>query len=159
MSKEAAMEAVMPASERTQSISVITRIVAKDGDVFKEVEKPDIVFVRPLPFLRWPKAIEHITNMFRYLPEEGIDVNNSAQVLVWLGSAIGVASEDLFAVLEMATDRKPEFFDTIDADDGLKIAVAVVEINKSFFVESVWPIIKGQLPAIAEMFGQTPLQS
>lgn len=155
MSAEATLEAVLPAAERAKIIEVTTRIVAGDKDGPKEVEKKEAVFIRPLPFRRWATAIGHITNLLQYMPEEGVDLNNTTQVMVWIGSVINVAADDVFAVLELATDKKPEFFDMIDLDDGIKIAAAVVEVNKDFFEQNVTALISQYLPAVTETLGQT----
>lgn len=154
MQSEAAIEAVLPASERSKTIQVITRVVANENGEMKEVEKIDSVLVRPLPFRRWPVAIGHITNLLQYLPQEGIDLDDDNQVMVWLGSVINVAFDDVFAVLELATDKQIDFFDKIDLDDGIKIAVAVVEVNKDFFEQNVTALISQYLPAVTETLGQ-----
>jgi hypothetical protein len=153
---EPAMEAIQPASERTKTVEVITRKVVTEKDVTQELERPDSVFVRPLPFRRWPQAIGHIARLLEFIPKDGVDFNDNTQLAVFVGTVSAYVSDDLFAVMELATDRKPEFFDTLDADDGLKVMIAVVEVNKDFFLQNVKPLIEQYLPAITENLTETP---
>ena len=155
---EATQEAILPASERTQTVHVITREVAanKDGKSFKEVENEVAVFVRPLPFRRWPIALGHIANLFQFMPENGFDITNDAQLAVWVTNLLGNAGDDLFAIIELATGKEPAFFDMLDADDGLKIALAVIEVNKDFFVQKVMPLITEKLAVVKELLPETP---
>lgn len=155
MSESAAQEAILPASERTQTIHVVTREVVSNGTEHKEVENLASVFIRPLPFRRWPVALTHITNLFQYMPQNGIDLESEAALAVWVTSVLGSAGDDLFAIIELATDKPAAFFDLLDPDDGLKIAMAVVEVNKDFFVQKVLPLVQQYLPAAKEAIAET----
>lgn len=148
---EAALDAIQPGSERSRTIDVITRKVAEG----KELERSDSVFIRPLPFRRWPQAIGHIAKLLEYLPEEGLNFSSNIDLAVWIATLAGQVSDDLFAVIELATDKKPEFFDTVDPDDGVKIIMAVIEVNKDFFTRNVMPLVNDYLPAITEQAKET----
>lgn len=153
---EATQEAILPAAERTQTVPVISRLVKTDDKgVSKEFETTVQVFVRPLPFRRWPTVMGHVSNLFQYMPGDGLDLENTLQLAMFATQVLGVAADDVFAVLELATDRNPEFFDTLDPDDGLKVVLAVIEVNKGFFVQKVLPLISEHLPAAKESIAET----
>ena len=159
MSEAATQEAILPASERTRTLVVTTREVTHNADKteFKEVENQVTVFIRPLPFRKWPIAIQHIAQLFQYLPEGGLNVENEMELLVWVTHMLGNAGGDLMKLIELATGLEPEFFDKID-EDGPRIAQAVIEVNKDFFVQRVMPMLRPHLPAAmeaAETLGQT----
>lgn len=159
MSEAAQQEAILPISERTRTIEVITRKVVTEKGVTKEIERPDHVFIRPLPFRRWTQAIGYITALLHHLPAQGINFNDNTELGIWIATLVGVADEPLFEVVKLATDKDPAFFDMIDADDGMKVIIAVVEVNKDFFTERVWPLIEphlaGAKATAAEILGQT----
>jgi hypothetical protein len=126
------MEAIQPASERTRTITVTTRkVVEEKKGEFSELSKPESVFIRPLPFRRWPKAIGHITRLLEYMPAEGLNLSDNTQMVVFIGTLLAQVEEDLFSVIELATDKTPEFFDTVDPDDGIKVIAAVVEHDQT----------------------------
>jgi hypothetical protein len=77
-------------------------------------------------------------------------------MVVFIGTLLAQVEEDLFSVIELATDKTPEFFDTVDPDDGIKVIAAVVEVNKDFFLQNVMPLINQHLPAITESLTEIP---
>ena len=154
-----ALEDILPATERTQTITVIERFVGKVDGKYAEREEPVDVYVRPLPFRRWLTAMKHIGSILQYLPAEGLDLNDVMRSVVYLINVAGQAQDELIALACLATDKEASFFDRIDPDDGVRIIVAVVQVNKDFFVQKVLPLVQEQLPAMTETFGQTQLPS
>ncbi len=149
---EPALAEILPASERTQTISVIERIVAEG----REVEKETDVLVRPLTLLKWLTATKYVGNVLQYIPADGLDLDGDlTKSVVYLLQAAGAAQDDLIALVGLATGKDAEFFDRIDLDDGVKIIIAVVQVNKDFFVQKVLPLVSQHLPNIQETFGQT----
>jgi hypothetical protein len=153
------LEEIASSVERTRTIAVIERVVASDSGTPTEREKTTNVFVRPLPFRRWPKAISCITGMLRAFPDDGINFEDSTALGLLIAQLVGEADVELFTLLTLATDQDDSFFDRIDLDDGVKIALAVVEVNKDFFVQKVLPLATEAMPSIkeqiTEMSGQT----
>jgi hypothetical protein len=90
---------------------------------------------------------------------EGLDVADSAQLAVFVGSIAPHVSEDLWAVVHLATDRDAEFYDSLDLDDGMKVIAAVVEVNRDFFHQNVMPLLDQYLPAVTESLKETPGQT
>lgn len=146
-------------ADRTRTIEVTTRIVAIDGDNITEVEKNEKVFIRPLPMRRWLTALGIMSGLLANMPEGEFDLENETHLGLWIVELLGNIPDDIIAIACLATDKKPEFFDQIDLDEGVKIILAVVEINKDFFVRKVLPMLLEQAPkiktAMKETFGQT----
>lgn len=154
-----ALEDVLPASERTQTIHVIERVAGRVEGVWQEKEVPSDVLVRPLPFLRWLKAMNYIGQILQHMPQEGIDFDDAAKLAVSIVYLVGEAQNELIGLACLATDKTDDFFDRIDPDDGVKIIMAVVQVNKDFFVQKVLPLLNEHLPTVKETFGQTQLPS
>lgn len=152
-SAEKAMEAVLPASERTRIIEVTERIVAigQDGNP-SEASATKKVFIRPMPFRRWLKALSLVTSLLQYLPEDGLnfaDKDGNPDPLaigIVVTTMLGTAEADLIALACLATDLDEDVFDRIDLDDAVAIITAVVEVNKDFFVQKALPLIQQSLP-------------
>lgn len=155
------LEDIQSSEQRTQTIPVTSRIIAigEDGEP-KEVDKTVKVFVRPMPFKRWFTAIQYIQSMLGAFPQVAIDFNNPASLGMFAMQLLGDANAEVIGLMSLATDRDEAFFDTIDLDEGLKIILAVIEVNKDFFVQKVLPMVKAAAPEIItsmqETFGQTP---
>lgn len=160
MSAEATgLDAIQPASERTRTIDVITRKVAKDSTGFKELEKEEQIFVRPLPGRKWAKALSLVTTLMQCIPQEGISFKNETEMLVFAGALLGQMPDEALSLCAMAVDKDVEFFDSVDLKDTVKVIAAVFEVNKDFFINEVWPIVEPLIPqvktAAAEITGQT----
>jgi hypothetical protein len=157
------LEEILPASERTQTIEVVTRMVVGSGDGFKEVEKPEKVFVRPMPGRKWAKSLSLVTTLLQCIPQEGVSFKNETEMLVFAGALLGQMPDEALSLCAMAIDKEVGFFDLIDLKDTTKIVVAVFEVNKDFFIREVWPLVEPLIPqakeAVTEIIGQTPLPS
>lgn len=154
------LEEVQSAVERTRTIDVMRRTVAvgSDGN-YTEVGVPAKVFVRPLPFKRWPVVSRHIANIIAALPERDIDFSSPGVLAAVIIDLLGAAHDDVMGILTLATDKPAEFFDEIDLDEGVQVIKSVVEVNKDFFVQKVLPLLVELMPTvknnIKEMFGET----
>jgi hypothetical protein len=150
---------IQTVADRTKSITVTKRIVAIDNGVSVERETQDTVFVRPLPFRRWLNALRHLSNIIAHIPQNNLDLSDEAQLAIWIVELLGQVPDDIIGIASLATDRPDEFFDQIDLDEGVKVILAVIEVNKDFFVQKVLPMLSEQAPnlkaAMAETFGPT----
>lgn len=157
----ASLNDILPASERTRSIEVMERIVAfGDNNKPHELGNPTTVYVRPLTTMRWLRAMECLGEVIENLPiAGGINFSDPAQLAILLMKLLGTSREAVVAIACMSIDKEPEFFDRIDLDEGMKIFVAVTEVNSDFFVQKVLPLISELLPkakqAVEDTFGQT----
>jgi hypothetical protein len=152
---ETALAEILPAAERTRTLDITERIVAQGENGPEESEKQSKVFVRPLPFRRWLSAMTYVGQILKHFPEDGIDFDDAAKLAVTVVYLLGESQIELVALACLATDKEPDFFDRIDPDDGVKIVMAVVEVNKDFFVTKVLPLLNEHLPTVKETLGQT----
>lgn len=147
---------IAPASERTQTISVISRKAAKDSNnEWQEVSNPVDVFVRPLSIRKTFHALTYFGAIIEKFPQGELDLNDGNQLAMWAVSLLGQVPDEMTGMMCLATDQTPEFFDTIDPDEGIKIIVAMVEVNKDFFVQKVLPMLSEIAPNLQETFGRT----
>lgn len=149
-------------TERTRTLDVTERIVAVSSGVEGvadgtqvELEKHVSVFIRPLPFRKWLDALGHMTNILAHLPTGDIDLSNEAQLAIWIMNLVGKVPEDILEVAALATEKDVTFFDRIDLDEGVKIILAVVEVNKDFFVQKVLPMFYEVAPQIKDAMAET----
>lgn len=155
------LEDIQSSEQRTQTIPVVSRVVALGEDSEpQELEKIIKVFIRPMPFKRWFTAIQYIQSMLGAFPTTPIDFNNPHQLGMFAMQLLSNAHAEVIGLMCLATDRDADFFDSIDLDEGLKIILAVIEVNKDFFVQKVLPMVKAAAPNVItqmqETFGQTP---
>lgn len=155
---------IQSGEQRTQTVTVTSRLVAIGEDQEPtEVTKIVKVFVRPLPFKRWLTATNLLAGMLQYFPGTKIDFNDMSQLGMFAAQLLGQAQNEVVALAMLATDQDEKFFDSIDLDEGLKIILAVIEVNKDFFVQKVLPMVKEAAPELQakmqETFGQTPSHS
>lgn len=148
------------AVERTQTITVMERKVAVGENGKKtELGVPHDVFVRPMPMRRWLQAMTYLNAILKALPNTGIDLENPMQMALWVMTLFAEIPDQITGLLELATDEPADLFDRIDLDEGVNVVMAVVNVNKDFFVQKVLPLLSGIAPALKEKvestFGQT----
>lgn len=153
------LEEIQSGEQRTQTVPVTSRVVALNDGEPTEVTKIVKVFVRPLPFKRWLTATNLLAGLLQYFPDTKIDFNDMSQLGMFAAQLLGQAQNEVIALAMLATDQDEAFFDSIDLDEGLKIILAVIEVNKDFFVQKVLPMVKEAAPELQakmqETFGQT----
>lgn len=154
------LEVLQTREQRTQIIPVTSRIVALDDEKNPvELSKEVKVFVRPLPMARWFSAINLVVGMLGKFPQTAIDFNDMSALGMFAAQLLGQAQAEVIALAMLATDQDEAFFDSIDLDEGLKVILAVIEVNKDFFVQKVLPMITQVVPDLKakmqETFGLT----
>lgn len=156
---------IQSGEQRTQTITVTSRKVALDADKEPtEISREVKVFVRPLPFKRWLMATNFLTSILCSFPADTtIDINDTKKLGTLAALLVGNSQAEIIGLAMLATDQDEAFFDSIDLDDGVKIVLAVVEVNKDFFVQKVLPMFEAVAPQLKakmqEIFGQTQLPS
>lgn len=88
--------------------------------------------VQPIPFGHYPRAVEHIANIFQAVSGEEIDFAILSQS----------GLESVIQLIALATGRERVWFDSISTDEGLVLARAVLQVNRDFFVARVAPEIE-----------------
>lgn len=145
--------------ERTVTVEVMERKVVVEHGNKTEVAVPKKIFVRPMPMRRWLQAFKNLSGILGALPNTQIDLDNPAQMAIWIMHVLGQVPDDVMALISLATDEPADFFDRIDLDEGVKVLIAVVQVNKDFFVHKVLPMLSELAPALKDKmestFGQT----
>jgi hypothetical protein len=150
------LELMQGSIERTITVDVMTRKVATAENGAKtEVGVPKKVFVRPLPMRRWVQALSYMTAVLGNLPSTSLDLSDPMKMSIWIIHVLGKIPDEIFGLLELATDEPAEFFDTIDLDDGVNVVMAVVKVNKDFFVQKVLPMLSEVAPSLKETVEST----
>jgi hypothetical protein len=110
---------------------------------------------------RWLTAIGYVSQVIGAMPQGDFDFSNEVHIAHFASTLLGdQATQDaVIGFAALATDQPVELFDRIDLDEGIKIVLAVIEVNKDFFVQRVLPMIYEVAPqvkgVITETFGQT----
>lgn len=95
------------------------------------------VEVKPLKFLQLIAALKHlapILKLVQAMSEEGQEVLGLMQM-------IDTAPEPLLAITSMCTGKDQQFYESLEADEGLALVTAVYEVNKDFFDQKLKPLI------------------
>lgn len=96
--------------------------------------------VKPFTFGSLMKALKHISNIaVSFQGQEEIEVN-----LLW---AFANHSEDIVSLMSLSTGLPVEFYDTIPSDLGVDVAMAVYQVNESFFTKNLLPKLQANLPS------------
>lgn len=137
------------------------------GDDGRQVIQ-DITFnVRQYPFGRWPRVFGHLENILANVTdiakiigqnkEDAKAILGNPVVLVSIiTNAFATCGEDVIGLLMLATGRDRTFFDGLeDGSDGINLALAVVEVNKSFFFEKIQPMVASWTAGISAVMPES----
>jgi hypothetical protein len=119
----------------------------------------EAITVRPFFFGQLPKAVKLLRPIAEALRETGIaslDGNSLALAPDWalrLPQLFEDAGEPLVEFVAFAVGKPRAWFDTLAADEGVKLTRAVFEANASFFVEKIAPLVGMQPVAVATETG------
>lgn len=97
------------------------------------------VMIVPLKFGQIPKALAFVDKINSKVT---LVTGQSVSPQEFMMKAMSVAGEDLFELLSYAMKTPREWFDELDADEGLNIIMTFVEVNFSFFVQKVGPLLQ-----------------
>ena len=114
--------------------------ILQPEDTFVEVNGEQI-FVKPYTFGKLLKALKYSSNLTSLFEasEDGIEPT--------LLEAFAKHGDDVLGLLCLATDKPKEFFDDLDAEKGLDLAILAYKVNESFFSNQLMPKIQALLPS------------
>ena len=101
--------------------------------------------IKPFTARQWPKVIGVFQKLQPLLqPKDGAPVE--------LLTVFAEGADDLYAALGIAAHKPLEWFDDVQMDDAIKLLSLVLEINQTFFVDRIAPM----LPDLLARFGLQP---
>lgn len=124
--------------------------------------------VLPLFFGQYPKAIKLVRPLIAILQQSGmfgmgrdeqgqIKFQISGEWLAVLPEVLEQGGEALIQFFAFAIAQKREWFDTLPADEGFKLAKAIFEENADFFVRRILPTLNEMgLVKVSESAGGDP---
>jgi hypothetical protein len=104
--------------------------------------------VVPLFFGQLPQAAKLARPLVMALAESGLFSVNGTEMSLAANWVTGLpmlfdqGGEAVMLFLAFAVGKPRKWFDTLPADEGLALATAVFEENRSFFVQKVLPMLK-----------------
>lgn len=109
------------------------------------VVKGEALTIEPFDFVTLVTRISKLARSFAGT------LANGATVL----DIIADGGEDLLKIVQIAVKKPVEWFDGLPADEGLALAVAVLTVNKDFFLQKLGP----QLESLASILTGAPSSS
>lgn len=96
--------------------------------------------IKPFSFGQLPKLMklmEKIAPTVQLAVREG----KEKEVSTYL-SILSTGGEDLLQLMADSIKAPKEFVDNLDSDEGIKLLIEFVEVNKDFFIQRVLPLIQ-----------------
>lgn len=92
------------------------------------------------------KDIKLVTNFVGIVARElGLDTNGKMKASLsdanTILQLISTCADQIYLVCAALTDKELDFLEDLDIDEGLKVVLAAYELNKSFFVQQVYPLV------------------
>lgn len=104
--------------------------------------------IKPFTARQWPKVI----GVFQKLqPLLAAGDGQTVDIL----AVFAAGADDLYTALGIAAHKPLEWFDGVQMDDAIKLFSLVLEINQTFFVERIAPM----LPDLLARFGLQPAKT
>ena len=108
----------------------------------------EILTIKPFTAREWPKVI----GVFQKLqPLLAAGDGQTVDIL----AVFAAGADDLYTALGIAAHKPLEWFDSVQMDDAIKLFSLVLEINQTFFVERIAPM----LPDLLARFGLQPAKT
>ena len=104
--------------------------------------------IKPFTARQWPKVI----SVFQKL--QPLLTAGEGETVDMLG-IFAAGADDLYLALGIAAHKPLEWFDDVQMDDAIKLFSLVLEINQTFFVERIAPM----LPDLLARFGLQPAKA
>lgn len=114
--------------------------ILQPEQTFVEVDGENI-YVKPYTFGKLLKALKYLSNLAGLFAtaEDGLEPT--------ILEAFASHGDDVLGLLCLATNKNKEFFDDLDAEKGLDLAILTYKVNESFFSETLIPKIQSLLPS------------
>lgn len=114
--------------------------ILQPEETFVEVDG-ERIYVKPYTFGKLLKALKYLSNL------AGLFAAAEGEVEPTILEAFAKHGDDVLGLLSLATDKDREFFDTLDAEKGLDLAILTYKVNESFFSNQLIPKIQNLLPS------------
>jgi hypothetical protein len=112
----------------------------------------EVITVKPFTFGQLPKVMSlsktiygHISSLFTE------STPDQAAIII---EAMSFGGEDFIGLMSLSTGKPRGWFDTLEMDDGVKVAAAFLEANLGFFVRKVLPELKTSMESLQKMVSQ-----
>lgn len=120
-----------------ETVTVVSIKTADDGRTVEDLIEHTIT---PFTYSKLFKVLGHL-NRISIDDFQAFDFNDPIGLAQLVMHAMVEAGDDIQAIVCLAINRPLEYLDTLMPDDGLKLTVAVVRVNKDFFVQRILPMI------------------
>jgi hypothetical protein len=114
--------------------------VLQPDKTYVKVEGEDIE-VKPYTFGKLLRALKHLSKL------SGIFEGSQENIEANLMRGLSEHGDDVLELISLATDLPIVYFDSIDAGEGLDLAVATYKVNESFFVKNLLPKLQELFPS------------
>lgn len=114
--------------------------ILQPEQMFVEVDGEEI-YVKPYTFGKLLKALKYLSNL------AGLFAESEDGIEPTLLEAFAKHGDDVLGLLCLATDKDRAFFDALDAEKGLDLAILTYKVNESFFSNQLMPKIQNLLPS------------
>ena len=110
----------------------------------KEVKVGDEVLkLMPMKFGQLPKALQIVQKLgalfMQHYNDKTLDEPGAIIEITALGG------EDLIELVAFGIGKPREWFDTIEADEGMSLVISFIEVNGDFFIKRVLPSLNKNL--------------
>lgn len=109
-------------------------VLQNDGEVVRVGDED--VHVKPFKFGQLLKALKYLANIGSSFGGEEI---SEVQII----QALTAHTEDMLSLLALATGKDRAYFDNIESEEGVDLALAAWRVNQSFFTERLLPRLQG----------------
>jgi hypothetical protein len=110
----------------------------------------EVLTIKPFTFGQLPKVLKLTKSFYSEVQPLFEDLQgNEAQLTM---QVMAVGGDDLIELIALGIKKPREWFDTLQIDDGVRVATAFLEVNLSFFAQRVLPQVKtamSQLQSLA----------
>lgn len=98
-----------------------------------------VIDIKPFTFGQLPKAISLSKDIFG-VAREMYEAKSAQSEMI--GELFAAGGENFIELISISINKPRSWFDSLPADDGLKIATMFLEVNLSFFAQKVLPALK-----------------
>ena len=148
------LKLVASASDLTELVKVTS--TQRDRNTKREIIEQHEHEIRPFTFRQFFKVTAHLERVFNSIKGREVNFDDTMGLFQLALHACAEAGDDVMALLAIAIGRDVAYFDTLSMDDGAKLLVSVIKVNKSFFEQKVMPMLTTLTPATSvEAVGAT----
>jgi len=101
----------------------------------RQVEaKGELITLRPFGFRHMLKAMPHFQALMKYVKAE--EIQGELRLKMELDQLLEEGGDHLAPLMAMAAGRDLAWVDSLDLDEGCRLAAEVLELNADFFVKT-----------------------